>query len=247
MSCQEIINYIIIPLCVSFLSAFLIWLFAQLYSFNARQKIHHLLVVLRDECVAFEKYLKYKDYDNALLISRRLMDKTYEILILIKPFNYFSLRKKSLMRTLLANIYLMCYHFVGREIGYDNEQEKEVCCYDSYREISLIEFKATPNELKHPNPSNFQPRASISAKILIELNSFRVKKLNYILKNTFAFNEYPVSVENLKKYYFDLIDINLFKDKITKDVSKDFLLTIKTIKKSKYDKIINKLKKAKKE
>ena len=241
LECETIINYIVIPLCVSFLSALLIWLFTQLYSFGARQKIHHLLVVLRDECIAFEKYLKYKDYDNALLISRRIMDKTYEVLVLMKPFNYFSLRKKALMRTLLANIYLMCYHFAGREIGYDNEQEKEVCCYDAYREISSIGFKANLNELRHPDPSNFQPRASISAKILIELNNIKVKSLNYILKHTFAFNEYPVSVENLKKYYFDLIDINLFKDKITKTVSKDFLLTTNTIKKSKYDKIINKL------
>ena len=94
LECETIINYIVIPLCVSFLSALLIWLFTQLYSFGARQKIHHLLVVLRDECIAFEKYLKYKDYDNALLISRRIMDKTYEVLVLMKPFNYFSLRKK---------------------------------------------------------------------------------------------------------------------------------------------------------
>ena len=62
------------------------------------------------------------------------------------------------------------------------------------------------------------------------------------MTDTQSFNEYPVSLNKLKGYYQDLIRIEIFKDKMCQEISKDFLLTTNTIKNVNYNKLINKLK-----
>lgn len=101
---------ILLNIAISIISSITIWCFLQLYTFGARKKIHSILIVLRDECVAFEKYLKYNDYDNALQMTRRISDKVCEIFTTIKTFTY-SRKKRLLINTLLNNIYLKRHRF----------------------------------------------------------------------------------------------------------------------------------------
>lgn len=83
---------VLVNIVISIVSSIAIWCFLQLYTIGARKKINLLLIMLRDECVGFEKYLKYNDYDNALQMTRRILDKTCEVFNTIKALTYF--RKK---------------------------------------------------------------------------------------------------------------------------------------------------------
>ena len=75
---------ILLNIAISIIASLTIWCFLQLYSVGARKKINRLLMIVRDECIAFEKYLKYNDYDNALQMTRRILDKICEVFDTIK-------------------------------------------------------------------------------------------------------------------------------------------------------------------
>ena len=234
MTFQEIL----LNIAISIISSITIWCFLQLYTFGARKKIHSILIFLRDECVAFEKYLKYNDYDNVLQMTRRISDKVCEIFTTIKTFTY-SRKKRLLINTLLNNIYLKCHRFLYKEIGYSDNKEKCACCEKMCKEIFIIgysDYRATPEKLCY-----CEPVTSVSAKILIDLNLFRAKKINTILTKGFFFNSFPVKIDKLKTYYNDLIDVNLFKNHITPSIGKEFYLTNDTITQNQYKKIINSL------
>lgn len=235
MTWQEII----LNIAISIVSSIAIWCFLQLYAIGARKKIHSILIVLRDECVAFEKYLKYNDYDNALQMTRRISDKTCEVFNTIKLFTY-SRKKRLLINTLLNNIYLKCHRFLYKEIGYSDEREKSACCEKMTREIFII----GESNNKHSESRLFycDPVTSVSAKILIDLNLYRIKKITTILKNGFFFNGLPIEVDKLKNYYNDLIDINLFKNHITPSIGKVYYLTNDTLTQNQYKNIINEIK-----
>ncbi len=239
MNLTEIINYILIPLGVSFISAFLIWCFSQLYTIGARTKINHLLIIMRDECIAFEKYLNYNDYDNALQMSRRIIDKTYEVFITKKPFTYLSVSKHLLINTLLNNIYYACHRFTQQEIGYSDENEKIACCEKMKKYIFSIGWS---QQAKASNPAYLEPLTSVSTKVLIDLNLHRTKPLRKILRDGFFFNGYPTECGLLKIYFKDLIQIDLFKNHMSPSVGKVFYLTNSTITQKEYEKIINKIK-----
>ena len=235
MTWQEIL----LNIAISIVSSIAIWCFLQLYTIGARKKIHSILIVLRDECVAFEKYLKYSDYDNALQMSRRISDKTCEVFNTIKPFTYTK-KKRLLINTLLNNIYLKCHRFLYKEVGYSKDNEKVACCEKMIREIFIIgelTNKTTEDRLFYCDPVT-----NVSAKILIDLNLYRAKKIINILKNGFFFNGFPIETDKLKIYYEDLIDINLFKNHITPSIGKVYYLTNDTLSQDKYKKIINNLK-----
>ena len=230
---------ILLNIAISIISSIAIWCFLQLYTIGARKKIHSILIVLRDECVAFEKYLKYSDYDNALQMSRRISDKTCEVFNTIKPFTY-TRKKRLLINTLLNNIYLKCHRFLYKEVGYSNDKEKVACCEKMIREIFIIgelTNKTTEDRLFYCDPVT-----SVSAKILIDLNLYRTKKIIDILKNGFFFSSFPIETDKLKIFYDDLIDINLFKNYITPTIGKVYYLTNDTLSQDKYKKIINNLK-----
>ena len=239
MTFEQVANYILIPLGVSFVSALLIWIFSQLYSFGARKKINHLLIIMRDECIAFEKYLKYNDYNNALQMTRRIIDKVYEVFITIKPLTY-TRRKRKLINVLLNNIYYACHRFTQQEVGYTDDKEKIACCEKMYRHIFVVGYEKTEDG-KYPEPWHFQPITSNSAKTLIYLNLYHFKSIRKILKNSFIFDSYPNEVDLLKKYYDDLIDINLFRKGFSQEISKVFFLTSDTISKKDFDKLIKNL------
>lgn len=238
MGCSEIF----INIGISIVASLTIWCFLQLYSVGARRKINHLLIMMRDECIAFEKYVQFNDYDNALQMTRRILDKVCEVFNNIKPLTYISRKKKLLVNTLLSNIYLACHRFTQKHIGYDGEQEKIACCEKTYREIFIVGYVNKSNSTKYPDPSCFEPVTSISAKVLIDLNNYRFKTINKILKEGFFFNSFQIEISVLKKYYNDLIDVNIFKNNITPCIGKIFYLTNNTITKKQYDSIINKLK-----
>ena len=234
MTWQEILLNIII----SIVSSIAIWCFLQLYTIGARKKIHSLLIVLRDECVAFEKYLKYNDYDNALQMTRRISDKICEIFNTIKLFTY-TRKKRLLINTLINNIYLKCHRFLYKEIGYSNDKEKVACCEKMIREIFII--GESTNKTTEDRLFYCDPVTSVSAKILIDMNLYRTKKIINILKNGFFFNGFPIETDKLKIYYDNLIDINLFKNNITPCVGRIYYLTNNTLTQNQYKNIINKL------
>ena len=235
MTWQEIL----LNIAISIVSSIAIWSFLQLYTIGARKKINSLLIVLRDECVAFEKYLKYNDYDNALQMTRRVSDKTCEVFNTIKPFTY-TRKKRLLINSLLNNIYLKCHRFLYKEVGYSNDKEKIACCEKMIREI----FVVGESNNKHSDGRLFycEPITSVSAKVLIDLNLHRTKKITTILKNGFFFNEFPVETDKLKIYYNDLINIDLFKNYITPCIGKIYYLTNDTLTQKQYKNIISKIK-----
>ena len=170
---------ILLNIAISIVSSIAIWTFLQLYTIGARKKINSLLIVLRDECIAFEKYLKYNDYDNALQMTRRISDKTCEAFNTIKPLTYTK-KKRLLINTLLNNIYLKCHRFLYKEIGYSDDREKCACCEKMVKEIFIIGYSS--------NKSSEQfyycdPITSVSSKILIDLNLYRLRNIKTILKN----------------------------------------------------------------
>ena len=236
MAYQEIINYIIIPLTVSLFATFLIWFFSHLYTFGARSKIHRLLLVLRDESIAFEKYIKYQDYDNALQMTRRIMDNVISIFDSIKLLTY-SRRKRLLIYTLLNNIYFMCHRFTQQEVGYEDEKEKKACCRRMYKYIFVVGY----DNSQTPNPFDFGPVTSICAKVLIDLNTNRFKSIKSILLYV-DFNATEYDINKIQHNYFTLIDVQVFKNSFCKDITKNYFLTTNSLTEKAYKKIIGSLK-----
>ncbi len=230
---------VLLNIAISIIASLTIWCFLQLYSVGARKKINRLLMIVRDECIAFEKYLKYNDYDNALQMTRRILDKICEVFDTIKPLNY-SRKKRLLINTLLNNIYVTCHRFTQKEIGYSDNREKEACCEKTMREVYSIGYFHKEGET-YPDPLDFEPITSVTAKILIDLNLY-FKTINKTLKEGFFFNSDVRDVNKLKKYYKDLISVDLFKGSILPSIAEVYYLTNDTLTQKKYYKIIDKLK-----
>lgn len=150
-------------------------------------------------------------------MSRRILDKTCEVYNTIKPFTY-TRKKRLLINTLLNNIYLKCHRFLYKEEEYSNDKEKVACCEKMIREIFII--GELTNKTIEDKLFYCDPITSVSAKILIDLNLYRIKRITTILKTGFFFNGSLIETDKLKTYYHDLIDVNLFKNYINPSIGK---------------------------
>ena len=102
-----------------------------------------------------------------------------------------------MINTLLNNIYLKCHRFIYKEVGYFDDAEKVACCEQMIKEIYILgdsKYKSLEDRLY-----NCEPITSTSAKILIDLNLYRRKRINNILRHGFFFNISPVKIDELKK------------------------------------------------
>lgn len=230
---------ILINIGVSIVSSVIIWSWLQLYSIGAREKVNSLLIVLRDESIAFEKYLKYNDYDNALQMTRRMSDKTCKILTSIKKLTY-TRKKRLLINTLLCNIYSKCYRFLYKEVGYANDLEKVACCEKMAKEIFVIGDDVDTRDIRRL--FYCEPVTSVSVQILIDLNTYRFRKLAQILKGGSFFNGASLDCKKLQRYYMKLVDVDVFKNNMAHCVGRFFNITSDTLTQLQYTKIIQNMK-----
>jgi len=230
----------LINIAISIVSSLTIWTFLQLYTFGVRKKIHHNLALMRDECVAFEKYLKYSDYDNALQMTRRILDKVCQTEELIKPLTYFR-KKRLLINTFLSSLYNICYRFTQKEIGYSSIVEKEACCEKTLREVYSVGFEMGENETTYPDPLRFEPQTSITAKVLIELNMHRWRNVTYILNHGDFFNSLHGDYVFKRRYLKDLVDVDVFKGSVDDKILERYYLTSCILTQKEYNEIIDKI------
>lgn len=91
---------ILIGVLASLIASIVWWLLLELYSFQTRKNISYHLMLLRTENAAYEKYLKYDDYDLALRQSQLMLAEIGEIVHAIKPLTYLPKKKNSSIRYL---------------------------------------------------------------------------------------------------------------------------------------------------
>ncbi|MGN0807527.1 MAG: hypothetical protein ACI4MN_03650 [Candidatus Coproplasma sp.] len=231
---------ILIGVIASLIASFVWWGLAQLYSLDSRKKINYQIMLLRNDNALYEKCLEYKDYNLALIQSQRMLLEIGEIISLIKPWTYFP-KKRKLINTLLENLHRAISRFQLYYKGYDNETEKEHCCYEAKRHLYVVGY-ADDGTGRHPDPNKFQSVSSVTIALLSDLNIRKFKSVQKILKKSFCFNSSHVDVETRKKYYIDLIEANSFKDSYSKEIAIKFQTTNDIFTRSQYEKIINSLK-----
>ena len=248
---------IIIGVGASLIASLVWWFFLQLYLIGARSRIHSLFILMRDECVAFEKYIQYNDFNNALLMSRRILDKVCEAFYYIRPLTYIRCKNRLLINTLLNNIYIMAHRFTQYHIGYEGEDEKKACCEKAYQEncivgiwkhIEYIQTLEDGHKVKYsnPNPIEFEPINSVSAQLLIDLNLNKKKTVERILGECSYFNRNEDTMA-MKKNFIDLFQYSKpFCDDWSTSTAKRFSLTTKTLSRKKYEKIIENIKQKRK-
>jgi len=237
---------ILIGISASFVASLIWWFFTQLYSVGARSKINYLLISARDESIAYEKYLQYNDYDNALATSQRIIDKIGEVYMSIKPLTYFCRKKRLLINTLLNNVYIMANSFKAYHIGYKGDVEKEACCEKAFRHLYIVGFENDPNSELHPDPIKFEPATSVSLKLLIDLN-IRCQSVEQIMGSSYCFNNSSESIEKRKKKLIDLTQyIHPFKDDYSKSVAIKYHITTNVFTRKQYNKIVANIKTKKK-
>ncbi|MBP3495726.1 MAG: hypothetical protein J6K52_05900 [Clostridia bacterium] len=230
---------ILIGVIGSLIASFVWWGLAQLYSVDSREKINYQLMLLRNDNALYEKCLEYKDYDLALSQSQRMLVEIGEIISLIKPWTYFP-KKRKLINTLLENLHRTISRFQLYYKGYDSETEKEHCCYEAKRHLYVVGYESDDTG-KYPDPNKFQSVSSVTISLLSDLNIHKCKSVGKILTESFCFNCSNVSVETRKKYYFDLIEANSFKNSYSKIIANKFQTTNDILTREQYGELINSL------
>lgn len=231
---------ILIGIIASFVASILWWGLSELYSFQARKIINYYIMLLRSENAAYEKFLKYEDYDLALQQSQKMLDEIGRIYYSIKRLTY-SCKKRKLINTLLVNLNTNISRFQLYYKGYDNETEKKHCCYEARRHLFVVGYEAEDTN-KYPDPDKFQSVSSVTINLLSYLNLYKFRSINKILTTSFCFYCSNVDIETRKKYYIDLVDANSFKDSYSKEVGTLFQISSDTYRREEYNNLIKKLK-----
>lgn len=162
-----------------------------------------------------------------------------EIISLIKPWTYFP-KKRKLINTLLENLHRAVSRFQLYYKGYDNETEKEHCCYEAKRHLYVVGYEYDDTG-KYPDPNKFQSVSSVTISLLSDLNIHKGKSVKKILTDSFCFNCSQVDIKTRKKYYLDLIEANSFKDSYTKEIAIKFQTTCDIFTRKEYEKLIENL------
>lgn len=230
---------ILIGVIGSLIASFVWWSIAQLYAFDSRKKINYQLMLLRNDNALYEKCLDYKDYNLALSQSQRMLLEIGEIIALIKPWTYFP-KKRKLINTLLENLHSTVSRFQLYYKGYDNETEKENCCYEAKRHLYVVGYKYDGTGT-YPDPNKFQSVSSVTIALLSDLNIHKFNSLKKILIESFCFNYSDVDIKTRTRYFTDLIDADSFKDSCEKTISTKYRITNDLLERKKYYKIINSL------
>ena len=231
---------ILVAVSTSLAASLIWWFFSQLYLFQARNQIHFLLMTIREESRAYEKYLAYKDYDNALLMSRRIQDNLGEILFTVRPLTYFTRKKRLLINLLINNLYIAVNSFVRQHIGHSGDIEKEACCEKALRHIYVVGYEYDSEYENYPNPLDYQPITSITAELLIDLNLNRRSAVEKTIGNCFCFNCSSIDVRTKQKYFTDLICADAFKNNYSIELANKYNIITKVLTQENYIKIVSK-------
>ena len=196
-------------------------------------------MLLRKDNYAYQKYLTYQDYDLALNQAERMLDEIGEIFYSIKPLTY-TRKKRKLINTLLSSLHINIARFQGYYKGYEGEQEKRYCCSKAKRHLYVVGYVPNLNNTYH-DPDKFESVSEVTIELLCALNLSHTKPMRCILKTALCFNG-DKTVEERKKLYRDLVDINAFSGSMSKFVANRFNITNDVLTQKQYLKIINSMK-----
>lgn len=227
---------IVLSIITSIIASLIMWGFSQLYSFDTRRKVEYKLMLLRNDNYDYQKFLEYKDYDLALTQVQRMLDEVCDLYSYIKLLTY-SYKKRKLIYTLLNSLHYVLSRFQRYYEGYDGNLEKESCCEEGKRHLYVVGYKQTEKN-KYPDPNNFQSVSEVTIELLSELNTY--KAVRRVLKEGMCFYGHR-DIAVLKKYYMDLVDVNSFRDSLSKCIIHKFTLTSTTMTRKAYEKLIESL------
>lgn len=227
---------IVLSIITSIIASLIMWGFSQLYSFDTRRKVEYKLMLLRNDNYDYQKFLEYKDYDLALSQVQRMLDEVCDLYSYIKLLTY-SYKKRKLIYTLLNSLHYVLSRFQRYYEGYNGDLEKECCCEEGKRHLYVIGYEQT-EESRYPDPNSFQSVSEVTIELLSELNTYKTVKR--VLKEGMCFYENK-DIAMLKKCYRDLVDVNSFRDSLSKCIIHKFTLTSSTMTRKAYEKLIDSL------
>lgn len=227
---------IFIGILASLVASIIWWLFSQLYLLETRKIVNYKLMLLRKDNFTYQKYLIYQDYDLALNQAERMLDEIGEIYYSIKPLTY-TRNKRKLINTLLSSLHICIARFQCYYDGYDNDTEKQHCCSKARRHLYVVGY--VPNsDNTYPDPDKFESVSEVTIDLLCALNLSHIRFVRYILKTASCFNG-DKTVEERKKLYRDLVDVQAFSGSMSKYVANLFNITNDVLTRKKYFEIVD--------